>query len=89
MSASFSTAMLSFCLDDLSICKGQVRKSSRVCESVCDLCYSSVSFKNFGALVFGVYMLRIKMSSWWIFPLLSMYYLFLSLLISFGLKFIC
>ena len=40
--------------------------------SICGLSFSNVSFMNVGALAFGAQMVRIELSSWWIFPLVSM-----------------
>jgi len=50
---------------------------------MCCLSFSNVSFTNVDALAFGAYMFEIEMSSWWIFPLMSMKCPFPSLLINF------
>ena len=77
-----------FCLDNPSVGEtGELKFSTSVLGSACDLSYSSVSFTNVCALVFGAQMLRIEMSSWQIFLLMNMYCPLPFLLISFGLKY--
>ena len=60
-----ASALLSFCLADLSIGKSQVLNCPTISlwGLMCDLNFSNVSFTFVCALVFGTYMYRFETSS--------------------------
>jgi hypothetical protein len=84
--SSFETSLLIVCLDDISIGgSGVLRFFHYHC--VGGLYVLLKFFLMFmGSPVFGVYMLMIDISSWWIVPLINMKWPSLSLLIDFSLN---
>jgi hypothetical protein len=87
MLVSFIISLFSFHPNDLLIGESGVLKlPTLMWGSMCHLSFSNVSFRNVGALAFGAQMSRTELSSWWIFPLMSMKSPSLSLLIKFCQK---
>ena len=90
-SVTFIIFLFNFCLDDLSIGESGVLNSPNidVLGSTRDLRFSNFSnfsLMNVDALAFEASVFRIEMSSWWIFPLMSMMCSSASLLDYFWLK---